>query len=230
MNSRHGVNTMKNSPAFHHRIVSILAILAAVPALCGCLSKPPLNKHTFTFGAPPTATGGAVASDHALGIRSLRIASPFDGRSLVYRTGEFSYVRDPYAEFLDPPEEEMMAPVRGWLSGAGGFSNVVDAGSAVKPDTIVEISVTQLYGDFRRSEHPCAVVTMRLVFFEARNGVPARPILQHEYSRSIPVTAPSAAALMEGWNQAFGGIFAEAASDLRRSPWNQSTNAPTASN
>jgi len=230
MNSCYGANIMKTSHAFHPWIVSVLAILATVPALCGCLSKPPLHKQTFTFSAPPAASGSAGAGDRVLGIRHLRIAPPFDGRSLVYRTGEFSYVRDPYAEFLDPPEEEMRAPVRGWLSGAGGFSDVVDAGSALKPNTVVEISVTQLYGDFRQSEHPCAVVTMRLVFFEARNGVPARPILQQDYSRRMPVTAPSAAALMEGWNQAFGVIFAEAASDLRRSSWNQSTNAPNASN
>jgi ABC-type uncharacterized transport system auxiliary subunit len=230
MNSCYGVNTMKTSHAFPRSIVSILAILAAVLALCGCLSKPPLHKQTFTFGAPPTSSGSAVAGDRVLGIRSLRIAPPFDGRSLVYRTGEFSYVRDPYAEFLDPPEEEMMAPVRGWLSRAGGFSDVVDAGSALKPNTVVEISVTELYGDFRRSQHPCGVVTMRLVFFEAHNGMPTKPILQQEYSRSIPVTAPSAAALMEGWNQAFGGIFAEVASDLRRSPWNKSTNALSTNN
>ena len=55
---------------FSDRIVSILAILAAVLALCGCLSKPPLHKQTFTFGAPPTASGGAVAGDRVLGIRS----------------------------------------------------------------------------------------------------------------------------------------------------------------
>ena len=116
MNSCYGVNTMKTSHAFPRWIVSILAIPAAVLALGGCLSKPPLHKQTFTFGAPPTASGAAASGDRVLGIRSLRIASPFDGRSLVYRTGEFSYVRDPYAEFLDPPEEEMMAPVRGWLS------------------------------------------------------------------------------------------------------------------
>ncbi len=112
---------MKTSPAFPRSIVSVLAILAAVLALCGCLSKPPLHKQTFTFGAPPTASGSAGAGDRVLGIRSLRIAPPFDGRSLVYRTGEFSYVRDPYAEFLDPPEEEMMAPVRGWLRRTGGL-------------------------------------------------------------------------------------------------------------
>jgi ABC-type uncharacterized transport system auxiliary subunit len=227
MNSCYFVNTMKTLHAFPRWIVSILAILPAVLMLSGCLSKPPLHKQTFTFGAPPTASGGAVAADRVLGIRSLRIAPPFDGRSLVYRTGDFSYVRDPYAEFLDPPEEEMIAPVRGWLSKAGGFSAVLDAGSALKPDTVVEISVTRLYGDFRQSKHPCAVVTMRMVFFEARNGVPTKPIFQQEYSRNIPVTAPSAAALMEGWNQAFGGIFAEVALDLRRSPWNQSANALT---
>ncbi len=212
---------MKTSPAFPRSIVSILAILATVLALCGCLSKPPLHKQTFTFGAPTSASGSAVPGDRVLGIRHLRIVPPFDGRSLVYRTGEFSYVRDPYAEFLDPPEEEMMAPVRGWLSKAGGFSDVVDAGSALKPNTVVEISVTELYGDFRRSERPCAVATMHLVFFEARNGAPTKPILQQEYSRSIPLTAPSAAALMEGWNQAFGGIFADVASDLRRSEINE---------
>jgi cholesterol transport system auxiliary component len=218
---------MKTSPAFPRSIVSILAILAAVLGLCGCLSKPPLHKQTFAFGAPATASGSGVGGDSVLGIRRLRIAPPFDGRSLVYRTGEFAYVRDPYAEFLDLPEEEMMAPVRGWLSRAGGFREVVDATSALKPNTVVEISVTQFYGDFRRSEHPYAVVTMRLVFFEARNGVPTKPILQQEYSRSIPVTAASAAALMEGWNQAFGGIFADVASDLRRSPWNKSATALT---
>ncbi len=218
---------MKNSPAFPRSIVSILAILVAILALCGCLSKPPLHKQTFTLGAPPTASASVVAGDRVLGIRHLQIAPPFDGRSLVYRTGEFSYVRDPYAEFLDPPEEDMVAPVRGWLRRTGGFSDVVDSASALKPNTVVDISVTEIYGDFRRSEHPCAVVTMHLAFFEATNGVPRKPILQQEYSRSLPITAPSAAALMAGWNQAFGGIFAEVASDLRHSPWNKSAAALT---
>ncbi len=186
-----------------------------------------MHKQTFTFGAPPTASGGAGAGDIVLGIKSLRIAPPFNARSLVYRTGEYSYVRDPYAEFLDPPEEEMIVPVRGWLRRTGDFSDVVDGGSALKPNTLVEISVTELYGDFRRSEHPCAVVTMHLMFFEARNGVPTKIIIQQEFSRSIPITALSAAALMKGWNQAFGGIFAEVASDIRGSPWNKSATALT---
>ena len=219
-----------HTPHFHRRIASVLAIAAAIVALSGCISKPPLRKQTFIFGAPSIAAGGAGARDHVLGIRRLRITAPFDGRSLVYRTGEFSYVRDPYAEFLDPPENEMMAPVRGWLSNSGLFSDVVDAGSALKPDCIVEISVAELYGDFRSTDHPRAVVTMRLMFFNATNGVPTGSILQQEYSRSVPITATSAAALMGGWNQAIAGIFAQASSDLRRSSWNKSANAFTTDN
>jgi hypothetical protein len=151
-----------------------------------------------------------------LGIRNLQIAAPFDGRSLVYRTGEFSYVRDPYAEFLESPAEEMMAPVRGWLRDSGNFSAVVESGSALKPDTLVEISVSQLFGDFRQPAHPSAILTIRFVFFEAPNGVPGKVIIEQESSRSIPLSAPTAAALMEGWNQALDEILTEVSSDFAR--------------
>jgi len=196
--------------------VFVAALLAAFCALSGCLSKPPLKKQTFTFAAPATAPANAGAGGRVLGIRHLRIAPPFDGRSLVYRTGDFSYVRDPYAEFLAPPEEEMLAPVRGWLRGDDTFSAVVESDSALKPNTLVEINVTRLFGDFRQSKSPAAVFTMRCVFFDARNGVPEKVLLQQEYSRTIPLKAPSAAALVDGWNRALGEMLAQAASDLRR--------------
>jgi len=208
---------MKTSPAFHRWIVGILAILAAVLALCGCLSKPPLHKQMFTFGATSAAPAGAVAGDRVLGIRHLRIAPPFDGRSLVYRTDEFSYVRDPYAEFLDSPEEAMMAPVRGCLRHNGCFSSVVQPGSALKPNTLVEISVSQLCGDFRVPEHPTAILTMEFTFFEASNGVPGKPILQQDYSRIIPLKTATAATLMEGWNEGLADILADVSSDFHRS-------------
>ena len=80
----------------------------------------------------------------------MAIAAPFEGRSLVYRTGEFSYLRDPYAEFLEPPAEELLAPMRGWLHNSGNFIALTEAGSALKPNTLVEISVSQLFGDFRQ--------------------------------------------------------------------------------
>lgn len=175
-----------------------------------------MNKQTFAFSAPAIAGTNVVASDRVLGIRNLQIAAPFEGRPLVYRTGEFSYVRDPYAEFLESPAEELMVPVRGGLRGSGNFNAVVESGSALKPDTLVEISVSQLFGDFRQPEHPSAILTMRFVFFDAPNGVPENEILEQEYSRSIPLSAPTSAALMEGWNQALVEILTEVSSDFAR--------------
>ena len=210
---------MKTSQIQHRlasRIFSAL-FLASVFGLAGCISRPVLNKQTFTFNAPAISATNVVAGGHVLGIRKLQIAAPFDDRSFVYRTGEFSYVRDPYAGFLESPAGELLAPMRGWLRDSGSFSAVLEAGSALKPDTLVEISVSQLFGDFRQPAHPAAVLTIRFVFFDAPNGVPGKVVLQQAYSRSVPLVAPTAAALMAGWNRALVEILSEVSSDFRRS-------------
>lgn len=210
---------MKTSLLLSRWVARIVAglLLPGVCGLTGCLSRPALNKKTFTFDAPPISATNVVAGGRVLGIRSLQIAAPFDGRSFVYRTGEFSYARDPYAGFMELPAEELLAPVRGWLRNGGNFSAVTEAGSALRPDTLVEISVSRLFGDFRQPEHPAAVLTMQFVFFDAPNGVPGRVILQKDYSRRMPLDAPTAAALMDGWNQVLAEILAEVSADFRPS-------------
>ena len=225
MNASLSTDIMKNSIVSPRWIASVFvaSLLVSICGLTGCLSRPALHKQTFTFNAPAISPGKVVAGDRVLGIRRLQVAPPFDERSLVYRTGDFSYVRDPYAEFLDSPDEDMMAPVRGWLRANGGFRAVVENGSALPPNEMVEINVTQLFGDFRQREHPVAVMAMRFVFFDAPNGVPGKPILQKEYSRSIPLSAPTAAALVEGWDQALAGILAEVSLNLPPSGFGQAS-------
>lgn len=210
---------MKTSYLLSQRVARIVAalMLAGVCGLTGCISRPALTRQTFTFDAPTISATNAVAVGRVLGVRSLQIAAPFDGRSFVYRTGEFSYARDPYAGFLEPPAEELLTPMRGWLRDSGSFSAVVETGSALKPDTLVEISVSRLFGDFRQPEHPAAVLTIQFVFFDAPNGIPGRVIFQKDYSRRIPLDAPTAPALMDGWNQALAEILAEVSTDFRRS-------------
>jgi cholesterol transport system auxiliary component len=197
--------------------IFLTLILASVFGLTGCISRPALDKQTFTFNAPAISATNVVAGDRVLGIRNLQIAAPFEGRSIVYRIGEFSYVRDPYAEFLGPPAEELLAPMRGWLRDSGNFIAVTEAGSVLKPDTLAEITVSQLFGDFRPSEHPSAVLAIRFVFFDAPNGVAGKVILQQSYLRRIPLDAPTAGTLMDGWNRALAEILAEVSADFRRS-------------
>ena len=191
-------------------------LLAMVFTTGGCLSRPPLHRQTFAFNVPALPDTNGAAGDNVLGIKTLQIVPPFDGRSLIYRTGEFSYARDPYAEFLGPPAEGLLAPVCGILYETGAFRAVVEAGSAVKPDTLVEIRINQLYGDIRKRGSPCAVLAMRMTFINAASGLPGSVVLQRSYSRRVPMSSASAAALMAGWNRALVGILADAASDFRR--------------
>ncbi len=196
--------------------ISNAALLASTFTFAGCLARPPLNKATFAFDTPASSVTNATTSDRVLAIRSLEVAPPFDGRALVYRTGEFLFQRDPYAEFLDSPEEGLLGPVSGMLRGAGCFGAVVEPGSAVKPDTLVEINITQLYGDFRTPGSPYAVLAMELIFLNATNGIPGKVIFQRAYSRRVPMNSPSPGALMAGWNNAFMSILADVTSALGR--------------
>jgi len=218
MNSPKSFDILTSSgvPARWIMRISCAGLLAWVFAIGGCLSRPSLHKQTFAFSIPGPPATNEAAGGPVLGIRILQIAPPFDGRSFVYRTGEFSYERDPYAEFLSSPVEGLMAPVCAILRGDGCFSAVVEAGSAFKPDTLVEIRVNQLFGDIRKPGSPSAVLAMQVTFLDATNGLPGSVILQRNYSRRIPMNSASAAALMEGWNRALAGIFAEVASDFRR--------------
>lgn len=190
-------------------------VFAFTFTFCGCLSRPALNKQTFAFSAPLLLATNGPATQRVLGIKSLQIAPPFDERSFIYRTGEFSYERDPYAGFLGLPVEQLAAPVSDILRRNGCFSDVVEADSAVQPDDLADITITQLYGDIRKPKASFAVLAMRVIFLEATNGLSGRVILQRNYSRRIPMTSTTPAALMAGWNQALVEILGEVASDFR---------------
>jgi hypothetical protein len=191
-------------------------VYVAVCLLTGCLARPPLHKQSFVFAPSSKETPKAAPGSRVLGVRTLQVAAPFEGRPFVYRTGEFSYERDPYAEFMVSPAEELLWPICGGMRAAGVFSAVEEAGSVLKPNTLVEIYVTQLYGDFRQGENPSVVLTMRFEFFDAPNGVPGRAILQREYSSKIPLKERTASALMAGWNEALAQILDSATADFGR--------------
>lgn len=201
--------------ALQFRMTSLLGLLSLAFVLGGCLTRPSIKTQTFAFTVPLTVATNGAPKGHVLSIRTLQIAPPFDGRSLVYRTGDFSYERDPYAEFLSSPAEELVHSISGILSAERCFSAVVGMGSAVTPDILAEMNISQLYGDIRVPGSPCAVLAMQVIFVKAKNGMPDKVILQRSYSRRIPVKSATAAAFMKGWNKALVEICAEAASDFR---------------
>jgi cholesterol transport system auxiliary component len=192
-------------------------LLALLSLSSGCLSRPALRTQTFGFDPPAVAApGGAARSERVVSIRSLRVAAPFDDRSLVYRVGDFSYDADPYAEFLVSPSESLRGPIRSWMRQSDFFQTVVEPGSALKPNTVAEITVLELYGDFRRPPEAAAVLTLRFVLLDSPGGIPGKLAFEAEYSRRVPLKAGNAPALMAGWDEALKQILAQLGSDLRR--------------
>jgi len=217
-------NAMKTPASRFFRGLGIFGFLSLALVLGGCLLRPSMKTQTFAFTAPLHVATNSAADDRVLSIRTLQIAPPFDQRALVYRTGDFSYEPDPYAEFLSSPAQELTAAISGILSADGCFHAVVGMGSAARPDTLVEIDISQLYGDIRKPGSPYAVLALQVIFVNATNGLPRDVIFQRDYSRRIPVQSPTAAAFVKGWNQALVEIFAEVASDFRSRE--QATNRP----
>ena len=194
-----------------------MLLLPVLILLSGCLSRSPLHTQTLAFDSPTgSVANGADRNQRVVSIRSLRVAAPFDDRSLVYRVGEFSYDADPYAEFLVSPAESLGAPIRGWMRKSDLFRTVVEPGSALKPNTMAEITVLELYGDFRRTTKPAAVLTLRFVLLDAPDGMPGKLTFEREYSRRVLLKSSRASALMTGWNDGLNQILAQLGSDLRR--------------
>lgn len=190
-------------------------LLLMLGLLTGCLSRPPVVPQSFNFAIPSLRSSPTEAGRHVLEIRQLRVAAPFDSQSFVYRTGPSAYERDPYAQFLVRPEESFVAPLRGYFLNSGLFQDVSNRGSALQPDTMVEIYVSELYGDFRNKAAPAAVLSMRFVFFEVKQGAPGAVILQKEYAERVGFKTRTAAALMAGWNEAFQRITEAVITDLK---------------
>ena len=217
------MKNFKNNGAVVHtgmlcgRMPGVCSVLLLLPVFVfnGCLSRRPINEQTFAFSAPTAVGTNEIAGSRVLGIKTLQVAPPFDGRSFVYRTGEFAYGRDPYAEFLGLPAEILTGPITQLLAGDGCFSDVVKMGSAARPDTLIEINISELYGDIRKPEAPSAVLSMQVILTEAKKGLPGRVLLEKNYSRRIPIKSATAAALMAGWNEGLVEIFNEMASDFR---------------
>ncbi len=207
-----------NPPGSTRRAAWLIPAFLAATLLSGCLSRPSpsLNTQSFSFAIPPITTAKSSPHGHVLAIRRLNVAAPFDQQSFLYRTGEFSYERDPYAQFLVAPAQDLMGPIRGYFRQSGLFSAVTELGSALQPNTVVEITANQIYGDFRRRTAPGAVLSLSFVFFDTPNGLPGRVLLQKSYTRRVPLKTRTAAALMAGWNEALAEIMREVDADLKK--------------
>ncbi|HTR43129.1 MAG TPA: ABC-type transport auxiliary lipoprotein family protein [Pseudomonadales bacterium] len=176
----------------------------------GCLSKPALKTQLFSFQTPPAAT---ASMGPIVMLRSVTVSPVFDNNSFIYRTGPETYEIDPYASFMAPPAQAISIAVRARLLASGHFRNVVETGSLVQANQVIEINVSELYGDFSQAGKGAAVLSLRLSVYRMDNAGNRRPLLQKDYSRRIALKKNTAADVMAGWDEALSEIMAEFTSD-----------------
>ena len=189
-------------------------LLAAALFVEGCsLKKSYPAKQSFLVEAHRTGEGRTPAAPAVLRVRNLQIATPFEGRGFVYRNSDLGYQTDFYHEFLVAPRALLTEQTRQWLGASGLFRLVIDPSSKAEATHTLEGNVSALYGDYRISASPKAVLVME---FFVSNDQPASPdiIFHKNYRQEVALENRAPETLAKGWGKALEQILTALEQDL----------------
>ena len=182
----------------------------------GCinLERSYIEKHYFVLDSFPAENTSPPDTGKVLAVRRLRVSPKYEGKGLVYRLGELNYESDFYNEFFVSPVSMFTEEVRKRLAGSGLFKRVVDPSSLLASAYVLEGAVTVLYGDYRVSTAPKAVMEIQFLLLEETDVNP-EIILQRQYHKEEPLNGSTPDALVKSWNTALSQILTEFENDLK---------------
>jgi ABC-type uncharacterized transport system auxiliary subunit len=192
------------------RNAALILLLAAI--FCGCSTGPLWQRRVYAFTVPadPPVT---TTPTNLVALNRVSVSTLYQSRFFTYRTTETSYEQDPYAAFLVPPERALAEPIRQWIRTSGAFGRLVEPGSGLSPSLTIEVSVSQLYGDFRKASRPVATMEMRWLIYDVSDSSPGRIVLDKTYVRETPLAKKSPAAIMSAWDTDLHQILEQINSD-----------------
>lgn len=197
------------------RILPLLLLL-----LAACVRVPtqdaPVKKYFLLEPARPAASAPATSPtpvfDAALVVRDTRVAPPYGGRPLVYKTAANRFETDYYNLLLSPPDELLSQATRQWLGQAGVFPYVVLPGSDARRGYVLETLVTDLYADFAQDK---ALAVVGLQAFLQREEPAGRKVVFHQdYRREVPLGDRTPEAVVAGYNQGLAEILTQLCADM----------------
>jgi cholesterol transport system auxiliary component len=195
----------------------MLAVTLAC-ALGGCtLSRPSPVKDTYLLQASLPKQPLGAPRPAALKVGAIAVAAPFRGKALVYREGDLKYETDFYNEFLASPSAMLTESASAWLAAARVFRDVLPASANADGDYVLEAFVSELYGDFRETAKPAAVITAKFFLIDNRtlSGV---PMWQTELTQRVSINVRNADALAAGFDLAWTAILADLSRQLEKVP------------
>ena len=194
---------------------SLALTFLAAAILCGCASSPAWKRRVFAFSLPadPPITNSQT---NILALNRVSISPLFQSRSFTYRTAENSYEQDPYAGFLISPERALAEPIRAWMRASGVFGRVTEPGSGLTPTLVAEVSVNELYGDFRKASQLVGTMEIHFICYEVKDGGAGRIVLDKVCARETPLTRKTPDALMAAWDADLRKIMEEVNSEYAK--------------
>jgi cholesterol transport system auxiliary component len=194
-------------------VISTALLALLVGTGCGGIfSKPYPQKTHYAFAAPMPAKTRPPGALQPLRVATVKAYQPYDGLSLMYKTGPSTFVADYYNTFIAQPDRLLAGEIEDYLSRSGLFS-MVSTGTTGNVRYVLEGDLVQLYGDFSSNSAPTAVISMRFFLIDDENAA-ARVLLQKTYRQSQPLPAATADSLVAGWNRGLGLILNDLAGDI----------------
>jgi cholesterol transport system auxiliary component len=194
------------------RLAELLPVLAVTG---GCLAKPSLVPQLFSIDPPAVQETGRLGGVYVVSVKKAQVSPLFEGRALVYRTGEHRLERDPYASFAAPPGDMLTGAIRAYLRNAAFARDVVEPGAELRADLLVEVYAAEISGDLRGADDPAAV--LRLRFRVSTLGAEhdrGPPLFEKDYSCRTRVARRTADAIATAWNEGLTKVMKEFVGDL----------------
>ena len=189
-------------------------ILLALASGCVGIEKSYPDKRYFVLEVNRNVNRSNPPGNGVLQIANIRVSPRYEDKGFVYRTSGSSYESDFYNQFLVSPAALLGEELRKGLAQSQIFRHVINASSQLEPTHVLEGVVDALYGDFRESSAPKAVLEMEF-FLRKESPSKADIVAARRYAKSIAVNGRSPEALVKGWNEALDAILASLLADLK---------------
>ena len=190
-----------------------LSLVASAMLIAGCGAKS-YEKQQFLLDARRASSAAAKSQKNVVEVRRFTIDPAFSAKGLTYRKGEFEYESDFYNEFLIAPDAMITEKVRNWLSLSGLAQRVLDPGSYVDPNYVLEGNVIALYGDFRTGSSPKAVMELRVFLLEMKTGAEPAIAFGKTYESSVGIESAGPNGLVAAFNRCLVEILGDLEKDL----------------
>jgi cholesterol transport system auxiliary component len=194
----------------------IAITLCGALAAAACSIGRPLPEATTYLVDPPAdvTVRGVMERPEALRIGTVRVAAPYADTALVYRLDDVQYISDPYHAFAADPGAMLASRMAIWLDQCGLFSSVAQPGSTRSAPYVLEATVTELYGDFRGSRPPAAVLAVQFTLIE-QAGTRPKVVYERTLARRVELPKARPDTLVRGYGTALGEILSQLAPEIR---------------